>query len=148
MLAAGFYSIWTKRYILAGIFVALSANCKLMGVLIIIAFFLHSVIYRKDKWKPLAAFWSPRQFHLLFCWKYFDLFITRTIENPVTRITAMARGVSRECVTIPGFYLQPSLDMGLPAVVSAPIIWAEVPVHPLCFKPGNIFSLSAPLYRF
>jgi dolichyl-phosphate-mannose--protein O-mannosyl transferase len=49
MLAAVLFYL-DEKYILSGIFVALSANCKLMGVLIIIAIFLHWAIYRRDKW--------------------------------------------------------------------------------------------------
>ena len=90
-----------ERYILSGIFVALSANCKLMGVLIIIAFFLHSVIYRKDKWKPLAALLVTSAVSFVVLLEYFDLFITRTIENPVTRITAMLEGLAGNVFTNP-----------------------------------------------
>ena len=45
-----------EKYIWMGIFIALSANCKLAGVLIFIAIFIHWAIYRKDKWKSILSF--------------------------------------------------------------------------------------------
>ena len=47
-----------EKYLLSGIFIALSAECKLAGGLIIIAIFLHWAIYRRDKWKMVRRFAS------------------------------------------------------------------------------------------
>jgi dolichyl-phosphate-mannose--protein O-mannosyl transferase len=100
MLAAVLFYL-DERYILSGIFVALSANSKLMGVLIIIAFFLHWAIYRKDEWKPFAALLVTAAVSFVVLLEYFDLFIIRTIENPVTRITAMLGGLAGNVFTNP-----------------------------------------------
>jgi dolichyl-phosphate-mannose--protein O-mannosyl transferase len=59
------------------------------------------LIYRKDKWKPLAALLVTSAVSFVVLLEYFDLFITRTIENPVTRITAMLEGLAGNVFTNP-----------------------------------------------
>jgi len=78
-----------EKYILMGVFVALSANCKLAGVLILIAIFIHWAIYRKDKWKSfsLSLVVAAVSF-VVFLW-FFDFFIKGGFENPITRINSM-----------------------------------------------------------
>jgi len=46
-----------KKYLWMGILVALSALCKLDGVLIMIAIFIHWMIYRKEQWKEFTIGW-------------------------------------------------------------------------------------------
>src|SRR5208283_347044 len=53
-LLAAVLAYLDEKYIWMGVFVALSANCKLAGVLILIAIFIHWAIYRKDKWKTFS----------------------------------------------------------------------------------------------
>jgi len=100
MLAAVLFYL-DEKYILSGIFVALSANCKLMGVLIIIAIFLHWAIYRRDKWKQFAASLAVAAVSFVFFLEYFDLFINRTFENPITRIHALLSGTAAVVFTNP-----------------------------------------------
>ncbi|MBN1644120.1 MAG: phospholipid carrier-dependent glycosyltransferase [Dehalococcoidales bacterium] len=100
MLAA-VLSYLDRRYILSGIFVALSANCKLAGVLIIIALFLHWVIYRRDKWKTLSASLVVAAVAFVFFLVFFDMFIQGSIENPVTRIDSLLTSTAANQFTVP-----------------------------------------------
>jgi len=100
MLAAVLFYL-DEKYILSGIFVALSANCKLMGVLIIIAIFLHWAIYRVDKWKEFAVSLVVAAVSFVFFLEYFDLFINKAFENPITRINALLSGTAAVVFTNP-----------------------------------------------
>ena len=81
-----------EKYIWMGIFIALSANCKLAGVLIIIAIFLHWAIYRKDKWQLLSIGLVVAVVAFVVFLVGFDIFIKGGIENPITRINALFSG--------------------------------------------------------
>ena len=90
-----------EKYLLSGIFVALSAECKLAGVLIIIAIFLHWAIYRRDKWKSFAGSLVVAAFSFVFFLVFFDFFIKGGFENPITRINALLTGTAANQFTIP-----------------------------------------------
>ncbi len=90
-----------EKYIWAGIFVALAANCKLDGVLILIAIFLHWAIYRRDKWKSLAGSLVVAAVSFTVFLVFFDIFIKGGLENPITRINAMLTGTAANQFTIP-----------------------------------------------
>ncbi len=78
-----------NRYLLAGIFIALSAECKLSGSLIIIALFLHWIIYRRDDWTRLAVLLITSAVSFVVFLAVFDFFIQGSFQNPVTRIYEM-----------------------------------------------------------
>jgi dolichyl-phosphate-mannose-protein mannosyltransferase len=63
-------------YILSGIFVALSAQCKLAGVLIIIALFLHWLIFRKTKWRLYISSLAVTVLAFFLFLVFFDYFMT------------------------------------------------------------------------
>jgi dolichyl-phosphate-mannose--protein O-mannosyl transferase len=90
-----------ERYLLSGIFIALSAECKLVGVLIIIAIFLHWVIYRRDKWKTFVGSLAAAAFSFVFFLVLFDFFIKGNLENPLTRINALLTGTAANTFTVP-----------------------------------------------
>jgi dolichyl-phosphate-mannose--protein O-mannosyl transferase len=90
-----------EKYILMGVFVALSAECKIFGALILIALFAHWAIYRKDKWKELSAGLVVAALSFVVLIGLFDFFITGQIENPVTRITALLSGTAANVFTVP-----------------------------------------------
>jgi dolichyl-phosphate-mannose-protein mannosyltransferase len=90
-----------EGYLLSGIFVALSAECKLAGCLIIIALFIHWAIYRRDKWQWFAGSLITTAFFFVFFTVVFDYFIYGYLENPFTRIYAMLNGTAANEFTIP-----------------------------------------------
>jgi dolichyl-phosphate-mannose-protein mannosyltransferase len=100
MLAAVLFYL-DERYILSGIFVGLSANCKLVGVFIIIALFVHWAIYRRDKWKALSVSLVAAAVSFVFFLEYFDLIMKRTFENPITRINGLLSGTASVVFTNP-----------------------------------------------
>ncbi|HXX59188.1 MAG TPA: phospholipid carrier-dependent glycosyltransferase [Dehalococcoidales bacterium] len=90
-----------NRYILSGVFVALSAECKLLGVLIIIAIFLHWLIYRRDKAKTFLASLIIAAVAFVFFLVFFDIFIKGGIENPITRIRDLLSSTAANQFTVP-----------------------------------------------
>ena len=90
-----------EKYIWMGIFIALSANCKLAGVLIFIAIFIHWAIYRKDKWKSFSASLVVAAISFVVFLVFFDFFIKGGLENPITRINALFSGTAANQFTIP-----------------------------------------------
>ena len=90
-----------ESYILCGMFVALSANCKLSGCLIIIALLLHWAIYRRDKWKSVAGLLVATAISFVFFLVYFDVFIKGGIENPLNRIDSLLTSTAANKFTIP-----------------------------------------------
>jgi dolichyl-phosphate-mannose--protein O-mannosyl transferase len=90
-----------EKYILMGVLVALSALCKLDGVLIFLAIFLHWAIYRKDKEKSftISLFTAAVSFVVLLV--FFDIFIKGGIENPITRINSLLTSEAANKFTIP-----------------------------------------------
>jgi dolichyl-phosphate-mannose-protein mannosyltransferase len=90
-----------ESYLLSGIFIALSAECKLAGCLIIVAIFLHWVIYRRDKWKLFAGSLMVAALSFVFFLIIFDYFITGSFENPFTRIYAMLNSTAVNDFTVP-----------------------------------------------
>jgi dolichyl-phosphate-mannose-protein mannosyltransferase len=63
-------------YILSGIFIALSAECKLAGMLIIIALFLHWVIFRRTKWRQYIVSLTVVVLSFFLFLVFFDYFMT------------------------------------------------------------------------
>ena len=87
LLAVWFYL--KEGYLLSAIFIALSAECKLTGCLIIVALFLHWVIYRRDKWLWFIGSLVLAAFFFVFFLVIFDYFIYGHFANPFTRIYGM-----------------------------------------------------------
>ena len=134
-----------ERYILSGIFVALAANCKLVGVLIIIAFCLHWVIYRRDKWKAFAASLAVSAVSFVFFLEYFDLFISRTAENPVTRIKALLSGTAANIFTNPKLSISSRPWTWLyPQWFRAYYMGPNVPIIAYSFVPQQYLSFISP----
>jgi dolichyl-phosphate-mannose-protein mannosyltransferase len=100
MLAAVFFYVG-ENYLLSGIFVALSAECKLTGSLIIIAILLHWAIYRRDKWKQFVGSLIVAAFSFVLLLIFFDFFIKGSFENPLSRINALLTGTAANTFTIP-----------------------------------------------
>jgi dolichyl-phosphate-mannose--protein O-mannosyl transferase len=77
------------RYLPAGVFVALSTECKLTGALIIFALIAHWAIYRRDKWRVFAGSLVLSAVSFVFFLVLFDFLLTGSLENPVTRMYSM-----------------------------------------------------------
>jgi dolichyl-phosphate-mannose--protein O-mannosyl transferase len=90
-----------ERYILCGIFVALSANCKLSGALIILALLLHWVIYRRTRWKTLVGSLFAAALAFVFFLVLSDLLLKGSLENPLTRIQALVTSTAANQFTDP-----------------------------------------------
>ncbi len=90
-----------EQYISAGILVSLSAQCKLVGVLIIFAMVLHWAIYRRDKWSQFVSFLVVAAVSYVLFMMLFDFFIVGGFENPIHRIIAMLNGTSANVFTNP-----------------------------------------------
>jgi dolichyl-phosphate-mannose--protein O-mannosyl transferase len=89
------------RYLLAGLFVALSAECKLAGSLIIFAIFLHWIIYRRDDWTRIAILLVTSAVSFVVFLVLFDFFMTGSLENPFTRIYEMLNSTAVNKFTDP-----------------------------------------------
>ena len=100
MLAAVLFYL-DNNYLLMGFCVALSALCKLDGVLIIFAIFLHWAIYRRNKLELFAGSLVVAALSFVFFLVFFDYFIYGSIENPITRITAMLSSTAANTFTDP-----------------------------------------------
>jgi dolichyl-phosphate-mannose--protein O-mannosyl transferase len=90
-----------EKYVLMGIFIALSAECKIFGVLIFIAIFLHWAIYRKDKWKEFSIGLVTAAISFVVFLVLFDFLLTGQIENPILRINALLSGTAGNKFSIP-----------------------------------------------
>jgi dolichyl-phosphate-mannose-protein mannosyltransferase len=88
-------------YLLSAVFVALSAEGKLVGVLILFAIFVHWVIYRRDKWELFAGMLILSALSFVFFNELFDFLLKGSFENPVTRIRDMLTGTSANMFTEP-----------------------------------------------
>jgi dolichyl-phosphate-mannose-protein mannosyltransferase len=134
-----------ERYILSGIFVALAANCKLVGVLILIALCLHWVIYRRDKWKAFGASLAVTAVSFVFFLEYFDLFIARSIENPVTRIKGLLSGTAANVFTDPKLSISSRPWTWLyPQWFRAYYMGPNVPIIAYSFLPQQYLSFISP----
>ena len=116
-----------EKYIWAGVFVALAANCKLDGVLILIAIFLHWAIYRRDKWKSFAGSLVVAAVAFVGFLVFFDLFVKGGLENPITRINAMFMGTTANQFTVPKW-----------SISSRPWTW----IYPQFVNPDTTLPLS------
>ena len=90
-----------ERYLWSGIFVALSAVCKLNGALIIIALILHWIIYRRHNWKRFAGSLVVAAVSFMFFIVFFDFFIKGSFENPFTRINSLITSTAANQFTVP-----------------------------------------------
>jgi dolichyl-phosphate-mannose-protein mannosyltransferase len=90
-----------EKYWLCGIMMALSAECKLTGLLIVIALLLHWAIYRRTKGWQFAASWAVAALVfgavLIGC----DYWITGGFENPLTRIQSLFTSTVANQFTVP-----------------------------------------------
>ena len=100
MLAAVLFYL-DENYIWSGVFIALSADCKLAGALIFIAIFVHWAVYRKDKWKMMVGLIVTATLCFVICLVLGDFFIKGGMENPITRINALFSGTAANKFTIP-----------------------------------------------
>jgi dolichyl-phosphate-mannose-protein mannosyltransferase len=89
------------NYLLTGVFIALSANCKLAGVMILIALFLHWVIYRKDKWQWFVGLLVVAAFSFVVFLVLSDFYISGGFENPLTRINSLLSSTAANQFTDP-----------------------------------------------
>ena len=90
-----------EKYIWSGVFIALSADCKLAGALIFVAIFIHWAIYRKDKWKMMAGLIIAGILTFVVCLLFCDFFIKGGLENPITRINSLLSSTAANQFTIP-----------------------------------------------
>jgi dolichyl-phosphate-mannose-protein mannosyltransferase len=90
-----------ESYIPAGILVALSAHCKLVGVLIIFAMLIHWAIYRRNKWNLFVAGLLTAAVSYVLFMMLFDFFIVGGFEDPIHRIVDMLSGTSANVFTDP-----------------------------------------------
>jgi len=84
-----------------GLLVALSALCKLDGVLIMIAIFIHWMIYRKAQWKEFTIGLVTAAVSFVVLLVFFDMFIKNGIENPITRINSLLTSTAANQFTVP-----------------------------------------------
>jgi predicted membrane-bound dolichyl-phosphate-mannose-protein mannosyltransferase len=144
-------AVWAyleENYILMGVFVALSANCKLFGALIIIALFIHWAIYKRNKWKELSISLVVAAVAFVFILVWADVFITHGLENPFTRINDL---LSR---TLGNVFMVPKLSIS-----SRPWTWLypqwvaiqnkyNYPAIPYSYDPQYISFISSTLQLF
>jgi dolichyl-phosphate-mannose-protein mannosyltransferase len=90
-----------EKYIWSGVFIALSADCKLAGALIFIAIFIHWAIYRKDKWKMMVGLIIAAILVFVVCLVLGDFLIKGSFENPIARINALLSGTAGNKFTVP-----------------------------------------------
>jgi dolichyl-phosphate-mannose--protein O-mannosyl transferase len=100
-LLVAVYLYLNESYLLSAVFVALSAQCKLIGVLILIAMALHFLIYRRKKWAQFVGSFLVAGVSYVAFLVIFDFLITGGLGNPVERITAMLSGTSANVFTDP-----------------------------------------------
>ena len=89
------------RYLPAGVFVALSAECKLTGALIILALIAHWAIYRRDKWQMFAGSLILAAVSFVFFLVLFDFLLKGSLENPITRMYSMLNDTAVNKFTVP-----------------------------------------------
>lgn len=140
MLAAVFLYL-DERYIWSGVFVALSAQCKLVGCLIIFALFLHWIIYRRDKPVEYVSSLLVSGISFVVFTALFNFFISGAFGNPITQIDGMLSG------TVANKFTDPKL-----IISSRPWEWLypmwvnpveNVPVIVYCYDP-QYFSFISP----
>jgi dolichyl-phosphate-mannose-protein mannosyltransferase len=95
------YLYLNENYLLTGVLVALSAQCKLVGVLILIALALHFIIYRRQKWHLFVSMFLVAAVAYVAFIVLFDFLLVGSWENPVTRIAAMLEGTSANVFSVP-----------------------------------------------
>jgi predicted membrane-bound dolichyl-phosphate-mannose-protein mannosyltransferase len=122
-----------ENYIWMGIFVALSANCKLVGVLIMFAIFVHWAIYRKNKWQLFSASIVVTAIAFVVFLTFFDIFIKGGLENPITRITELIGGTAANQFTVPKL-----------SISSRPWTW----IYPQFVALKNQYNVPAIVYSY
>ncbi len=93
-MLVGFWLYLRKNYLLAGVFVGLTALVKITGVFILPAIILHWMIFRRDgDWKFLGLIVvSAISFVALL--SGLEYFTAGHLTNPIVRITSMLGGMS------------------------------------------------------
>jgi hypothetical protein len=140
MLAAVFLYL-DERYIWSGIFVALSAQCKLVGCLIIFALFMHWLIYRRDKPVDYISSLLASAISFVVFTALFNFFITGVFGNPITQIDAMLSGTVANKFTDPKLIISSRPWEWLYPMWVRPVETAPVIVY--CYDP-QYFSFISP----
>jgi predicted membrane-bound dolichyl-phosphate-mannose-protein mannosyltransferase len=122
-----------ENYIWMGIFIALSANCKLVGLFIFIAIFIHWAIYRKNKWQLFSASIVVTAIAFVVFLTFFDIFIKGGLENPITRISEMLGSTSINVFSTPKL-----------SISSRPWTW----IYPQFVALKNQYNVPAIVYSY
>jgi dolichyl-phosphate-mannose--protein O-mannosyl transferase len=126
------------KYIWMGVLVALSALCKMDGVLIFIAIFIHWAVFRKDKWKEFTFGLVAAAVAFVVLLVFFDFFIKGGIENPITRINSMLSSTAANRFTIPKL-----------SISSRPWVWLYPQfINPDYNSPVIIYSFNPQYISF
>jgi dolichyl-phosphate-mannose--protein O-mannosyl transferase len=100
MLAAVYFYL-DEWYFMSGIMLALSGECKLTGLLIIIAFLVHWVIYRRTKLPQLIVGLASAAVCYVAVLVLCDYLIIHSFENPLTRLHTLLSSTGANQFTIP-----------------------------------------------
>jgi dolichyl-phosphate-mannose--protein O-mannosyl transferase len=137
-LLAAVLAYLDEKYIWMGVLVALSALCKMDGVLIFIAIFIHWAVFRKDKWKEFTFGLVAAAVSFLVLLVFFDFFVKGGIENPVTRINSLLTGTAANRFTIPKL-----------SISSRPWVWIYPQfINPDYNSPVIIYSFNPQYISF
>jgi len=132
------------KYLWMGIFVALSAECKLVGVLILVAILFHWIIYRRDKWKTFVVSLVVAAVSFAVLIVFFDFFIKGGIENPITRINALLSSTAANQFTPNATNPAPKLSIS-----SRPWVWIYPQwVNPAVNSPFIAYSYDPQYISF
>ena len=137
-LLAAVLAYLDEKYIWMGILVALSALCKMDGVLIFIAIFIHWAVFRKDKWKEFTFGLVTAAVAFVVLLVFFDFFIKGGIENPITRINSMLSSTAANRFTVPKL-----------SISSRPWVWLYPQfINPDYNSPVIIYSFNPQYISF
>ncbi|MGD1040880.1 MAG: phospholipid carrier-dependent glycosyltransferase [Dehalococcoidales bacterium] len=137
-LLAAVLAYLDEKYIWMGILVALSALCKMDGVLIFIAIFIHWAVFRKDKRKEFTFGLVTAAVAFVVLLVFFDFFIKGGIENPITRINSMLSSTAANRFTVPKL-----------SISSRPWVWLYPQfINPDYNSPVIIYSFNPQYISF
>jgi len=137
-LLAAVLAYLDEKYIWMGVLVALSALCKMDGVLIFIAIFIHWAVFRKDKWKEFTFGLVAAAVFFVVLLVFFDFFIKGGIENPITRINSMLSSTAANRFTVPKL-----------SISSRPWVWLYPQfINPDYNSPVIIYSFNPQYISF
>jgi predicted membrane-bound dolichyl-phosphate-mannose-protein mannosyltransferase len=128
-----------EKYIWSGVFIALSADCKLAGALIFAAIFIHWAIYRKDKWKMMVGLIIAATIAFVICLLFCDFFIKGGLENPITRINSMLGSTGANVFTPNAANPSPKLSIS-----SRPWTW----IYPQFIALKNEYNAPFIVYSY